>query len=106
MKLHDFLKVCNENDYVGIWDISGNPSKKYKNRLRFEERPTEQSYFKIGNIPYGRIMYLLDKEICGISYTKKGYLIKLHNAGEARKHLDMYRLADEIAKSIKREGRL
>ncbi len=28
MTLHEFLKCCDDADYVGIWDISGDPMQK------------------------------------------------------------------------------
>ncbi len=46
-------------------------------------------------------MYFLDKEVCGINHTEKGVLIRIHNKGEARKHLDMGYLAREIAREMK-----
>ena len=46
-------------------------------------------------------MYFLDKEVCVVNHTEKGILIRIHNKGEAKKHLDMYRLAREIAKEMK-----
>lgn len=100
MTLEEFLRVCGPNDYVGIWDISYpiDLSKKY--RRKWEGRPAEQHYFKIKNIPYGELQYFLDKEICGINHTKRGYLVRIHNRGEAKKHLDEMRFAREIAKAI------
>ena len=63
MTLHEFLKCCDDNDYVGIWDISSDICRKHKSRKRFQACPTQQQYFKIGNIPYGRIKHFLEKEI-------------------------------------------
>lgn len=38
-----------------------------------------------------------------LSFTDlEGIKKKIHNKGEARKHLDMYRLAREIAREMKR----
>ena len=93
MTLQEFLLVCSGDEYVGIWDISKSLSD-HKSRKRFEERPSEQSYFKIANIPYGRIRYFLNKEICGINHTEKGFLIRIHNKGEAEKHLDTVGLGE------------
>ena len=66
-----------------------------------EGQPTPQNYYKVKNIPYGKIMYFLDKEVCAVNHTEKGSLIRIHNKGEARKHLDMGYLAREIAREIK-----
>lgn len=104
MTLHEFLKVCCKDDYVGLYDMDTSPLDKYKSRKRFEVFPTEQSYFKIDNIPYGRIRYFLDKEICAINHTEKGYLVRIHTAGRATKSLEQMRLAREIAKAIKEGG--
>lgn len=104
MTLHDFLSVCNPDDYVGIWDIDGNPTRKYMSKKRFEKQPTEQNYFKIKNIPYGRIEYKLEKEVLCINHTPKGFLVRIHTKGRARADLDRYDLASKIAKAIKMEG--
>jgi len=47
-------------------------------------------------------MYFLDKEVCGINHTEKGFLVRIHNKGEAKKHIDMAYLAREIAREMKR----
>lgn len=101
MTLKELLSVMCKEDYVGIWDISYPYRPERKHKRQFEGRPTPQNYYKIKNIPYGKVMYFLDKEVCGINHTAKGVLIRIHNKGEARKHLDMGRLAREIAREIK-----
>ena len=103
MTLHEVLCRMSEQEYVGIWDISYPTSTNLKHRRRFEGQPTPQTYYKVGNIPYGKVRYFLDKEVIGINHTEKGILIRIHNKGEAGKHLDMSYLANEIAKAIKRE---
>uniref|UniRef100_A0AAU8B614 Uncharacterized protein n=1 Tax=Dulem virus 39 TaxID=3145757 RepID=A0AAU8B614_9CAUD len=104
MTLHEFLQVCSQEDYIGLWNVDVSATKPNKSRKRFEEQPTEQSYFKIGNIPYGRICNYLDMDILAINHTTKGYLVRLHNQDKLRKELDNYYLANKIAKAIKREG--
>lgn len=101
MTLKELLSVMCKEDYVGIWDISYPINSGRKYRRPFEGQPTPQNYYKVKNIPYGKIMYFLDKEVCAVNHTEKGVLIRIHNKGEAKKHLDMYRLAREIAKEIK-----
>lgn len=101
MTLHEFLTVCNKEEYIGIWDISVVANNRKANRKNFGECPTEQNYFKIANIPYGRIMYLLHKEVFAINHTAKGFLVRVHNKGEAEKHLDMMALAREIGIQLK-----
>lgn len=102
MTLHEFLKCCDDADYVGIWDISGDLCRKHKSKKRFQKCPTQQRYFKIGNIPYGRIKCFLEKEIVMINHSDKGYLVRIHNKGEAKANLDRYDLARKIADEIKR----
>lgn len=102
MTLYEFLKCCDDNDYVGIWDISSDICRKHKSRKRFQACPTQQQYFKIGNIPYGRIKHFLEKEILMINHCDKGYLVRIHNKGEAKENLDRYDLARKIADEIKR----
>lgn len=96
MTLKELLSVMHKEDYVGIWDISYPIRSERKHKRPFEGQPTPQSYYKIKNIPYGKIMYFLDKEVFGINYTDKGVLIRIYNKGEAEKHLDMSYLAREI----------
>lgn len=47
-------------------------------------------------------MYFLDKEVCGINHTEKGFLVRIHNKGEAKKHIDMaypnYTVEDALKK--------
>lgn len=102
MTLHEFLRVCNPKDYVGIWDIDGDPCRKNKSKKRFEERPAEQNYFKIENIPYGRIEYKLEKEVAGINHTAKGCLVRIYTKGRAKESIDRYDLANKIAEAIRR----
>lgn len=103
MNLHEFLSVCDPNDYVGIWDIDGNPCREHKSKMRFEEQPTQQNYFKIKNIPYGRIAYKLEKEVHHINHTPKGYLVRICTKNRAKESLDRHDLAYKIAKAIKIE---
>lgn len=103
MNLHDFLHVCDPNAYVGIWDVDGNPCREHKSKRKFEEQPTEQNYFKIRNIPYGRIADKLEKEVCCINHTSKGFLVRIHTKDRAKKSLEQYDLADKIADAIKRK---
>lgn len=102
MTLKDFMQVCSPEDYIGIWDIDTPSTKKNKSKKRFEEQPSKQNYFKITNIPYGRIMYFLDKDIFHINHTEKGYLVRLYTKGKAKNHMDRYELARMIAAEIKR----
>lgn len=106
MTLKDFLEVCNKKDYIGIWNISGNPLKEHKSRSRFEEQPTQQSYFKIENLPYGRIQYFLDYDVYCINHTEKGYLVRIGKKQEIHENYLMGQLAYKIAQDIKREGLL
>lgn len=101
MTLKELLSVMCKEDYVGIWDISYPISSGRKYKRPFEGQPTPQNYYKIKNIPYGKIMYFLDKEVYAVNHVEKGILIRLHNKGEAKKHLDMTYLAREIAREIK-----
>lgn len=102
MTLKELLSVMCKEDYVGIWDISYPIRPERKHKRQFEGQPTPQNYYKVKNIPYGKIMYFLDKEVCAVNHTEKGSLIRIHNKGEAGKHLDMICLAREIAREIKR----
>lgn len=101
MTLKELLSVMCKEDYVGIWDVSYPIGSERKHKRQFEGQPTPQNYYKVKNIPYGKIMYFLDKEVCAVNHTEKGILIRIHNKGEARKHLDMGYLAREIAREIK-----
>lgn len=106
MTLHEFLKSCNKDDYVGIWDVDypvTTESERRKHKRPFEGRPNQQQYFKIGNIPYGKVMYFLDKEILCINHTEKGFLVKIHTKGKASKSLDMMEQARYIAEEIARK---
>lgn len=71
MTLKELLSVMCKEDYVGIWDISYpiRPEGKYKRQ--FEKQPTPQNYYKVKNIPYGKIMFFLDKEVCGVNHVEK-----------------------------------
>ena len=101
MTLHEFLRVCSGDDYVGILDLDCPFDKKGKSSERFETYPTQQNYFKVKNIPYGRIRWILDKEVCGICHTEKGMFVRIHTAGKASNYLDRHELAQEIAKAIR-----
>ena len=101
MTLYDFLKVASKDDYVGLYNMDTPYDKKYKSRKRFEEMPTQQTYFKIKNIPYGRICNFLDYEISSICHTDKGYFVRIHSHRKL-KELDNQDLVREIAKVIKK----
>ncbi len=101
MTLKELLSVMCKEDYVGIWDISYPINTKRKHKRQFEGQPTPQNYYKIKNIPYGKITYFLDKEVYAINHTEKGILIRIYNKGEAKKHLDMTYLAREIVREMK-----
>ena len=101
MTLHEFLIKCNKDDYVGIWDVSSHKDRKNQSRERFEQCPTKQSYFKIGNIPYGRIRYLLDKEVLCINHTEKGFLVRVFEPNKTEQSFNNSDLADKIARAIK-----
>jgi hypothetical protein len=99
MTLHEFLKVCGKNDYVGIYNMDTPYDKKYKSRERFEVHPMQQSYCKVNNIPYGRIRYFLEYEIVAINHTAKGYYVRIHSP-QHREEMDRWLLAREIAKEM------
>lgn len=99
MTLHEFLYVVSRNDYIGIYDMDTRPDQKYKSRDRFQILPTKQSYFKVANIPYGRIGRYLDYKVVGICHTEKGYLVRIMSERH-RRNLDNWLLAREIAKEI------
>jgi len=96
------LQVCSKEDYIGIWNIDTPITKKNKSMKRFEVKPSEQNYFKIANIPYGRIMSFLDMDIFCIDHTKKGYMVRIYVKGKAKNHMDRFDLARMIAEEMKR----
>lgn len=97
MTLHEFLLICPRDNYVGLYDMDTRSDQEYKSRERFQILPTKQSYFKIGNIPYGRIRQYLDYKVVGICHTEKGFLVRIMSE-RYRKELDNWLLAREIAK--------
>ena len=101
MTLQEFFKIANKDDYVGLYNMDTPFDKKYKSRKRFEEFPTQQTYFKIKNIPYGRICNFLDYEISSICHTNKGYLIRIHSQRKLKEYANQD-LAREIAREIKK----
>lgn len=101
MTLYDFLTICGTNDYVGIYNMDTPCNKKHKSRKRFEEFPTQQSYFKVDNIPFGRIRNFLDYDITHVNHTEKGYLIRI-TSKRKQKQFEYWEMAREIAKEIKR----
>lgn len=100
MTLKEFLQVCSKNDYIGIWNIECSSLKEHKSRLLFEVQPTQQQYYKIGNIPYGRIMYLLDKDVYVVNHTQKGYLVRIGDKQKTHESVTQNHFAYEIAKMI------
>lgn len=104
MILGELLERLCPNDYIGIWDMeypASTRSRKYKRP--FEEMPTEQRYFKVKNIPYGRIQYFLKHDVYVINHTKKGLLVRIGRMDRTHESLERHQLAFEIAKEIKRQ---
>lgn len=100
MTLHEFMKVCGNDDYIGIYNMDTPIGKKNPSRKRFEEMPTQQNYFRIGNIPYERIGRFLDYEVIHINHTEKGFLVRIGSLLH-RQEMDNRRMAREIARAIK-----
>lgn len=101
MKLYEFLKICDANDYVGIWNVDAS-NKERRSLKRFETCPPKQSYSKVGNIPYGRIADYLDMDVLHINHNEKGILIRIHNRKRLEESLNNYDIAGKITKAIKR----
>lgn len=102
MTLQDFLKVVPKDNYIGIYDMDTRSDQKYKSRARFQILPTRQSYFKVGNIPYGRIGRYLEYNIVGICHTEKGFLVRIMSNNHKR-DLNNWLLVREIAKEFGRK---
>lgn len=102
MTVHEFLQVCRPDAYIGLWNMDVPVNSKYCSAKRFETRPTQQSYFKVGNIPYGRIGRYLDREVLTIDHTEKGFLVRFYDKRRQDERGRNSNLAGEIAKAIKR----
>ena len=80
MTLHEFLQHCSVNDYVGLYDMDTTDKTPRKSQYRFQIIPTPQTYFKIKNIPYGRIGRFLGYEVLSIHHTAKGYFVRIRGS--------------------------
>lgn len=101
MKLGEFLRVCNRDDYIGIYDMDTKYDQPYKSADRFQIHPTKQHYMKIGKIPYGRISRFLDYEIMMINHNEKGYFVRIHSQKNIE-DMKNWRLAMRIRDEFKR----
>lgn len=101
MKLGEFLRVCNRDDYIGIYDMDTRYDQSYKSSERFQVHPTKQHYMKIGKIPYGRISRFLDYEIMTINHCEKGYYVRIHSQRNIE-DMKNWRLAMKIRDEFKR----
>ena len=101
MKLGEFLRVCNRDDYIGIYDMDTRHDQPYKSADRFQIHPTKQHYMKIGKIPYGRIGRFLDYEIMMINHNEKGYFVRIHSQKNIE-DMKNWRLAMRIRDEFKR----
>lgn len=101
MKLGELLEHLCPNDYIGIWDIEYPVSTRPRRYKRpFEERPTQQRYFKVKNIPFGRIQYFLKHDVYGICHTEKGLLVRIGKIDDTHESLSRHQLAYEIARQM------
>lgn len=102
MTLHEFLKVCSWEEYVGIYNMDTSFNQSRKSSKRYEVQPTLQHYSKIKNIQYGQIRHFLDFEVIGARHNEKGIYIQISRKyGENAR--DNRELARNIAKAIKGE---
>lgn len=102
MKLLELLEHLCPDDYVGIWNIEYSVSTRSRKHPRpFEEQPTEQRYFKVKNIPYGRIQYFLNHDVYIINHTNKGLLIRIGRMDRTKESLFKHEMAYEIARALK-----
>ena len=102
MKLYEFLKVCGREEYIGIWLIYPSADIKYNSKRPFGKRPTQQQYYKIGNIPYGKIANYLDYDVLGVNHTEKGYLVRIFRREELNQRVYINDIAYKVAEAIKR----
>lgn len=100
MKLINLLEVLCKEDFVGIWNMEYPVSTKRKYKRPFEEYPTQQKYFKVKNIPYGRIQYFMNYDVYAINHTSKGLLVRIGKMDKTHEELERRTLAYEIGKEI------
>ena len=60
--LHELLTILPRETKVGIWDTR-KPYKPGRTLHGYEKHPNRQSYCKIENLNYAKIMRLLDKPV-------------------------------------------
>lgn len=89
MTLKDLLIVLSLDDYIGIWDTS-------RKNGRYSNRPSQQQYQKIGNIPWEKLRNVIDYDVLGVNHTEKGYLVRLYKKDELERSLNNYDLATKL----------